>query len=155
MAVAPVRTPDPMKRRLGLVVVLCIAFLAVMLCIRGGLVAFRAGSKVLSGAKVTAEQFLQKVEKKDYKAIVPLLAAETQKKASADDIADIVKLLEKKRGAVTGHTGPESWNIRTYNGTTRVQLRYQETFEKGETDVQLVMLSQSGEWKVESFNFSL
>ncbi len=122
----------------------------------GGCVAlFLAGSRSVSAAKVPAEQFLVAIEQADYKSARQSLTRQTGASSSASSIPDIMSLLQKRHGKSISHTGPQNYNVSTFNGVTQVRLVYLEKFERGQTPVQLILTPENGQWKVAGFNFQL
>ena len=119
------------------------------LLIKGGTAAYKESG-------VDADRFLTAMEKHDYKTAHQRLVPEAQKKASEADMGDIVALLEKRRGKMTRHTGPQGFNARSNNGVSIMRLTYSEAFAGGEkTNVDVTMTNANGTWQVYSFNYSL
>jgi hypothetical protein len=117
---------------------------------------FRAGSASVAAAQPAAESFLSDLEKGDTQAAVAAMSAETRAKHGADALKDVLDVLAKRHGRPTGHDGPKNYFVGNYNGATRVQLVYNEAFEKGDpVPVQVVVRKEGDAWHIDSFNFRL
>jgi hypothetical protein len=114
-----------------------------------------AGTKSVSAARPAADRFLRLIENDDYAGAQQMLATGTRGTTTEDSLSDVMTVLEKRRGKARSHTGPNGFNIRSFNGVTQVEMGYDEVFENGHTPVDLVLTPERGQWKVVSFNFKL
>ena len=137
--IAPLPVQTPPKRR-NLVLIVSMVLLLVFLMGAGCVALFLSGSKAVNGAKIPADRFLTALEKPDYAAAREMLSGEAKQATTQNTITDVMEVLQKRRGKAVSHSESQSFNVKTYNGVTQVQLTYQETFaDKSQTPVRLVL----------------
>jgi hypothetical protein len=146
--------PKPNRKKTTAII---LSIVGATVLLMGGCIALvaKTGTESYQAAKVGAEQFLTRLEKHDYAAASAAMTDEAKAVALPGSIADIVSVLEKRRGRMLRYEGPQGWYENSRNGTTTIQLSYKVIFERGQTHVTLVLLNQNGTWRPQSFQFAL
>jgi hypothetical protein len=135
-----------------LAVFVAVAALVMVLLGVGCWSLLQTGTKVVTGAKVTAEQFLTALENGDEKAARSLLSAQAGSSQAGGNPENAIAVLKKAYGKPKHHTGPTNTNIGSFNGVTKVGLIYSVTFENGQAPVQIVLTPENGQWKIVGFS---
>ena len=128
---------------------------AAVLAVIGIFMAFRSGSKAISDSREQAGRFLSAMERHEFDTALAMTSSATRRSLTVEKLADIMSMTEKRRGKPTGHSEQPSFFINNNNGVSTVRLGYTMQFEKGSTNVQLVMVRDANAWRVQSFNFQL
>lgn len=152
---APPPVMRPAKRK-NTVLIVAVVLLVIFLTVGGCVALFLGGSKAVESAKVPADRFLTLIEKRKYADARQMLSTQTEQTTTPETVSDVLAVLEKRRGKAVSHSGPQSFNVNSFNGVTQVRLGYREKFAGGsETPVTLILTPEKDTWKVYSFNFSL
>jgi hypothetical protein len=114
---------------------------------------YRSGSSGMQKAAAGAEKFLTTLEKPDNKAAFDLMSSRVHAAKTVENVTDVMEMLATRHGHPVSHRQLPEYYMGSDNGVTSVRLAYQETFEKGEMPVQIVLVSEAGQWRVLSFNF--
>lgn len=145
------------KNNVGKIVgtIVGIAVVLLGLLIWGGVSLFRGTSETIAAAKAPAGQFLDALQAHKFQAAYKMLTPQIQATTTAASLQDIQELLEKRRGAMTGHSDPSNWFVSSNNGVTTVQLTYTEQFQHGSAPVTLTMINTPSGWRVYGYHYQL
>lgn len=151
--------PSSNKTR-NIVLAVVAAFFALVLV--GVVMAVNGFQQTRRAADPVADRFLTAVEKHDYPAAHRLLSPPAQKVTSTAKIADVVALLEKQRGQMTGHGESVNFFAGIDNGTSYAKATYRQEYRSGNAGNVVVVLVRNGGghdgtggWRVQSFNYQL
>jgi hypothetical protein len=119
----------------------------------GGCIALISKSfQSVDGGKVVAGQFLDRVVQHDFEMAHSMLDPDAKKVTSQEMLADLVQLVEKHNGKLTGHSDPKGIYIFAQKGRSGARFSYSITTEKGSTSGNVTVARTAGGWSVLSFN---
>ena len=153
MSVPPQPIPSSSNRSRNIAIAVVLALFALIGL--GIFSAVRGFQQVRSETEPVAERFLTSIEKHDFAEAYSLLSPGTQKLTTPKKLSDLVALLEKDRGKMTGHGKPTNFFAGINNGTQHAKVVYRESYKSGEGAVTLVLTKAGEEWRVNSFNYQL
>jgi hypothetical protein len=144
-------TPEPKKSRVGLILLVVAAVLALLIV--GALSAFHAASGNAGEAIAVSDRFLYEMGEHDYQGASALFTPEAQAKASPLFLYRVESLMETSDGGYVSHGTPQ-WFVQNVNGQTSVRLTYPVQYAHGSGHAFLTLVNAGDGYRIRGCNLS-